>query len=422
MLISYVWPEPQSSAAGLRDLNLIEGFRQQGYEVVIASAAENDRGRSVCESWAKSKEGVFVHSIRLNDSSFNQWIARLQPSLVVFDRFVTEEQFGWRVRGASPESLLVLDTQDLHCLRVSREKNLREQLRMQSWTEVDPSVPRVWDEDLVCRELASLHRVDLAWILSDFELLILKNVFGVSEQRIQVSRFAYPMHRPIYYSQGFEERQDFVMVGNFRHAPNLDAWRWLRAEVWPRIRAELPGVNLHVFGAYPPREVMEADEPSKGFHVHGTAADLSEVFQGRRVSLAPLRFGAGIKGKVTDSWWHGVPVVGTSIAAEGMRSPSKDWGGLIANDTAGLARACVELYADSQSWHRAQENGLTLLNELFSEREFASGISGSLERVRQNRARSSLDWTRRMLLQSSLDSYRYFGKWLELKSATGKKA
>ena len=191
-MISYVWPEPQSSAAGLRDLNLIEGLRQAGHEVIIASAAQNEPGRILCEQWAREKPGVSVHPILLNDSSFDLWIARLRPELVVLDRFVTEEQFGWRVRESSPESLLVLDTQDLHFLRASREAALRKSLREGSWSRVDSGIPREWDADLVCRELASIHRVDLTWLVSGDERRILEQEFAVDGRRLAVSRFAYP--------------------------------------------------------------------------------------------------------------------------------------------------------------------------------------------------------------------------------------
>ena len=161
---------------------------------------------------------------------------------------------------------------------------------------------------------------------------------------------------------------------------------------------------------------MEAHEPRAGFHVHGPAKTLPEVFEGRRVSLAPLRFGAGIKGKVSDSWAHGVPVAGTSIAAEGMRG-SGDWGGVIADDAESLARASVELHEREELWPGAVAAGGAILSELFSEVRFERDLLASLEQARATRARMGDDWIRGMLTHSFSDSYRYFGRWLEAKAA-----
>lgn len=424
LLIAYVWPEPQSSAAGLRDRNLIEGLLQSGYEVVIASASENEPGRIFCERWAGEVPALSVHPIRLNDSSFDSWVAELQPELVIFDRFVIEEQFGWRVRRSAPSAVCILDTQDLHFLRLSREQALRRALQEQRWTCVAAAGGGEWDAGLVCRELAAIHRVDLAWLVSDFERDLLVREFRVEASRLAVSRFAYP--EPPWRPSGsagergaeFLTRSGFSMVGNFRHAPNLDAFRWLRHEIWPRVRRLLPRAEVHVYGAYPPKEAMEAHAPQAGFLVHGPAKDLAEVFSARRVSLAPLRFGAGIKGKIADSWWHGVPVVSTSIGREGM-SDEGAWGGRVADEAAAFAQACVEIHESEGAWSAARAEGGRLLERLFSQATFMRDFSSSLENAMGSRRRFSTDWTRRILLQATTDSYRYFGKWLELKSSRG---
>lgn len=105
----------------------MEAFIQAGFEVLVASAAANEPGRAFCE------RSYRTHSILLNDESFDRWLSELKPEVVIFDRFVVEEQFGWRVREASPESICILDTQDLHFLRLSREKNHRRALREGRW-------------------------------------------------------------------------------------------------------------------------------------------------------------------------------------------------------------------------------------------------------------------------------------------------
>ncbi|MBU6376232.1 MAG: glycosyltransferase, partial [Bdellovibrionales bacterium] len=391
-----------------------------GYQVIIASAAQNILGKEACERWSADWPEVSVHPILLNHSSFDSWIGALCPQLVIFDRFVTEEQFGWRVRQASPGSVMILDTQDLHFLRSSREKLFREALNAERWERVESGVPAAWETDLVCRELASLHRVDLAWLISDFEQALLINRFRVEPSRLFVSRFAYPqrpwLREPA--AKAFQERMGFVQLGNFRHAPNLDAFRWLRQEVWPRIRCLLPQARVDVYGAYPTQEVLEANQPQLGFFVHGRAEDLSEVFRKARVSLAPLRFGAGIKGKIADSWWHGVPVVSTSIGSEGMGSAGA-WGGLISDSAEEFATESVRLHESQDQWELSRAHAGRVLDERFSESVFVEQIRESILRANQCHLEAKNDWIRQMLNHATLDTYRYFGKWLELKATRG---
>jgi hypothetical protein len=419
VLISYVWPEPQSSAAGLRNFNVIDALLRLGFEVVIASAAQNEPGRLACQRWAGEQAKLEVRPIQLNDSSFDAWIGALRPDLVIFDRFMIEEQFGWRVRQSSPESICILDTVDLHFVRFSRERDLKRSLRDESWSSVGWGAGLDWDRELSSRELASIHRVDLTWLVSDFERELLVRDFGLDSRRVAVSRFAYPEpawagNRTEPLEAGFSSRSGFCLIGNFRHAPNLDAFRWMRTEVWPRIRAALPRAELHVYGAYPPKEVMEAHSVRSGFLVHGPAQDLKQVFSGRRVSLAPLRFGAGIKGKISDSWWHGVPVASTSIGFEGM-SDGAGWGGRVADTVESFALACVELHENEAEWKAACSSGFRILGTLFSGAVFDRDLEAGLSQAESGRAARGTDWVRQMMCHATLDSYRYFGKWLELK-------
>jgi glycosyltransferase involved in cell wall biosynthesis len=415
-LITSVWPEPQSSAAGLRDQNIVQGLRALEIEVVIASAARNEGGRARCAEWVARDSGLSIRQLELNCSSTQKWLQEIQPEGVIFDRFIVEEQFGARVREAVPEALTVLDTQDLHFLRLSREQAHRQELRQIQ--TAGQGLDSLWDADLVCRELSAIHRVDLVWLVSDFERELLVNEFEVDAERLVVSRFAYP-EPPLgleFGDSAFEGRSGFVLLGNFRHAPNLDAFRWMRAELWPEIRRRLPQAQIQCFGAYPPKEVMQAHAPQKGFHVHGSAADLSVVFSSPRVSLAPLRFGAGIKGKISDSWWYGVPVVSTSLGAEGMGDAS-EWGGLVTAGAASFVEACCLLHEDASVWKQAHQRGRKILRERFSWDVFLNGMQESLDRARARRATKSRDWVRQMLCHASADQYRYFGRWLESKQS-----
>ncbi len=117
IVLGYVWPEPHSSAAGWRMLSLIQLYREQGWRIIFASPAERGPHRFDLANWQ-----IEEVEVRINDSSFDQWIGQLQPDVVLFDRFMLEEQFGWRVEAACPQALRLLDSEDLHCLRAARQQ------------------------------------------------------------------------------------------------------------------------------------------------------------------------------------------------------------------------------------------------------------------------------------------------------------
>src|SRR4051812_31146501 len=119
LIIGYVWPEPNSSAAGSRMLGLIRLFLAQDWEIIFVSAAALSEHRANLMEF-----GVEEKAIALNDSSFNEYLKRFQPDAVLFDRFFTEEQFGWRVEQVCPQALRLLDTEDLHSLRHVRHQLL----------------------------------------------------------------------------------------------------------------------------------------------------------------------------------------------------------------------------------------------------------------------------------------------------------
>jgi O-antigen biosynthesis protein len=344
LMIGYVWPEPLSSAAGFRTQNLIEAFLNRGWEVVFSSPSKDNPHRQ-----ALAAQGIRTHCFAANDPAFDQMIREERPEVVVFDRFVIEEQFGWRVRENAPECVRILDTQDLHCLRRARESTL----------ELHPLI----EGDDLNREMASIYRCDLTLVISDHELVLLQSQLKVPSELLHLFRFAYKKGKPEVWPV-WREREGFCMIGNFRHPPNLDGFRWFHGKIWPEIKRQLPSAVVRVYGAYPPREAMALHDPRHGFHVEGWVEDQFHAISRHRVNLAPLRFGAGIKGKISDGWHCGTPIVSTPIGAEGMGS-SGAWGGTIANDEKDFSRAAVLLHEDHTAWDKAQTEGFNLMRELF---------------------------------------------------------
>jgi glycosyltransferase involved in cell wall biosynthesis len=403
--ITTVWPEFRSSAAGVRIWNLAKVLREMGHELVFGSPSRDGEWRKELES-----HGYQTLSCVPNDSEWDVELSRLSPQCVIFDRFVMEEMFGWRVSEVLPQAYQILDTQDLHSLRRIRERALG--LGASAW-EIETPSSSLWklgEEDLL-RELASIYRVDWTWVVSDFECDLLKRRFQVSAERVSVVRIPIQM-------QDFphRERSDFVWIGNFRHAPNWDAVLWLKREVWPAIRANAPEARLELFGAYPPKEAMKLHSEAEGFLMRGPAEDQYRELSRFRASLAPLRFGAGIKGKILDSWAVGTPVIATPIAAEGMTEGAA-FGGWISRTPQEIARSCAKALRDPKDWEHRVKLASERMKELYSFSAVRTQLESQWERVSGVRTEN---WIGRILRREEFQSKKYFSKWIEAKESRRK--
>lgn len=404
LFLGYGWPEPRSSAAGLRSMNLIDAFIDSGWEIVFCSTSKKNEHSLNLEA-----RGIRTEQMHFNDPLFDLFISQELPDYVIFDRFLTEEQFGWRVQHFSPNSIRIIDTIDLHFLRREREKHLKAGMSLPDLGECkfNLSTPDAF------REVAAIYRSDCSLIISDFEMNLLVERLKVPQNLLFLSRFQYPELAPF---PSFEERSNFVMIGNFRHPPNLDALHWLKKDIWPRIHRHLPLAQVHIFGAYPTKEIMNLTDSKTGFIVKGPAEDQFQTLRQYRINLAPLRFGAGIKGKITDGWWTGTPVITTSIGAEGM-SNDLPWGGEISDSLDEFILKSVELYQMKDKWEKKQAQGKIIIEELYSRVPHAEDFIQTLDTLKQN----LIQFRRENFIGGMLNhhlhkSTKYFSLWIESKN------
>lgn len=405
LIVGYVWPEPRSSAAGTRIVQLIRWAQSAGYTVTFASASEPGEAAEDLTALA-----VECHSVRLNCSSFDDFVRELAPELVIFDRFICEEQFGWRVASACPQALRVLDSEDLHCLRDARER--AHKAGRPVLTPVDDDL----FSDMAQRELASIYRCDITLVISDAELAILRQEFNVPAALLHHCPFMFEPIDPAHWTP-LTERQHFVFIGNYRHAPNWDAVRYLR-ELWPAIRQQLPEAELHLYGAYPPKKAMQLDNPALGFRVLGWAPNAYTVLAQARVCLAPLRFGAGIKGKLAEAMACGTPSVTTAIGAEGMTAMGRlAWPGKVAESDADVIKAAVDLYEQPDCWRTAQSHCAPVFNALFDRARVEQALSERLAQIQHNlKAHRLRNITGALLQQQHYRSTEFMSRWIEVKT------
>jgi O-antigen biosynthesis protein len=382
-------------------LQIIRLFQQLNWEVHYASTAAES-------PFAIDLSGIGVNklSIKVNDIGFDALIQNLAPDMVIYDRFMTEEQFGWRVAKYVPNALRILDTEDLHCLRYARQRAFQEK--------------RVFkDDDLLSdvaiREVAAILRSDITLMISAVEMDLLQRVFKVDAGLLHYLPFMVDAEEQ-KSDKTFSDRQHFVSIGNFHHAPNLDAVKYLKSDIWPLIRKQMPNAELHVYGAYPTQQVLEMNDPSSGFIVKGRAEDAFEVIGNARVLLAPLRFGAGLKGKLLNAMQCGTPNVTSSIGAEAMHG-QLPWNGFIADDAAEYAEKAVQLYQDEKLWTEAQQNGSIILKGIFDAGLHSQVFIERLKAIQKNLTKHrSSNFMGQMLKHHTMRSTEYMSKWIEAKN------
>jgi O-antigen biosynthesis protein len=401
LIIGFVWPEPTSSAAGTRMIQLVDLFLSKGYEITFASAASKSDF-----SYDFAQTPVIEQQIKLNDESFNSFLKTLNPEIVMFDRFMVEEQYGWRVQQECPNALRILDTEDLHCLRNARQQSDKKKQILDLFS------------DTAKREIASILRCDLSLIISEVEMDILKNQFKIDPSLIYYLPFLEEEinQQVIEKWIPFEDRTDFVFIGNFLHEPNWNTVQVLKTRIWPLLRKRLPSANLNIFGSYPSQKVLQLDNKSEKFLIKGRAVDAKETIAKHRILLAPIQFGAGVKGKFINAMQVGTPSVTTSVGAEAMKG-DLDWNGSIQDDPELFIEEALKLYQDKNAWQVAQQNGVQIINQRYLAKYFADQFTQEVERLASDlTAHRQNNFFGQILNHHTAQSTKYMSLWIEEKN------
>ncbi|EJN24990.1 hypothetical protein PMI35_04120 [Pseudomonas sp. GM78] len=418
LVIGYVWPEPRSSAASGHVLQILETFLQQGWDITFSSPAGTGEHRADLTTL-----GIREVPIELNNSSFDDFVRELAPDMVLFDQFMMEEQFGWRVEKHCPDALRVLETSDLQSLRHARHQRLKDRLKASDdnndFNELFAPALReefelMADTDLAKREIAALYRCDLNLMVSEVEIELLVEQFNMPRHLLHWCPLM--VEPPCVPPAAFEDRAHFISIGNFRHAPNWDAVLWMKTTIWPLIRERLPNAQLHIYGAYTPPKATALHNAAQGFHVMNWTEDALQVMSAARVCLAPLRFGAGIKGKIVDAMLCGTPCVTTPIGAEAMHG-EHSWPGVIAQTAQAFAHSAVQLYKDESCWKDAQAFGQTLLSDRYQRSIHGQALIEKLRYCQRNLLQLRRDnFTGSMLRHHHNKSTQYMAQWIEAKN------
>jgi GT2 family glycosyltransferase len=269
---------------------------------------------------------------------------------------LSRPQVAWKfleeLRMHAPHCLICYDTVDLHFLRLQRQAELAA-------STGDGAAGALTGKAAASRELelGLARAVDLTMVVSEHEERLLRSLVPEADVRLLSN-----VHQVASVVAGPQGRAGLLFVGSFDHLPNRDAAQWMAHEVLPLVHCRRPGTVLHVVGSNPSPDVREL--ASETVEVHGWVADLGPLHQRCRMSVAPLRFGAGVKGKVGESMAAGLPTVCTPMAVEGMELLHGQHV-LVAGDATGFAEQVLALLDDDALWCALSEAGAGAITDRF---------------------------------------------------------
>jgi len=353
VLVIDLWaPAPDRDAASLRMFHLLELLASGGSRVCFAERAQRPSA-----DWPVR---LPARDVTLVDGRLEEHLldADLYDAIVVSRGAATTALFA-AVRHSAPRTRLIYDTVDLQYVwEFRRARHLNNGVLLRHALE------------LKAEAQALVESADATLVVSEVERRELLELCPAAA--IQV---VSTIHLPTASTPSFASRSGAVFVGNFSYEPNADALEYLASEVWPRVRAIDLGLELRLVGSFPP-EALTGPEPP-GVVLVGHVPELAPVLDRARLSVAPLRFGAGVKGKVLSSLSRGLPVVGSPVAFEGI-TVEHEREVLVAEEPAALAREIARLHRDAALWQRLSKAGLAVIAKHFSPAAARAGLGAAL--------------------------------------------
>ncbi|HEX6832532.1 MAG TPA: glycosyltransferase, partial [Rudaea sp.] len=345
LIVDSYTPTPDQDSGSLRMINLMRILRGLRYAVSFLPENHAHAGKYTQALQALGVQALY-HPFVPNAVAWLRDHGRALDAIILSRHYVASNYVGLARLYAS-QAKLIFDTVDLHYLREERAaalENKPELARHAARTKLQElKLMRECDVTLV---VSAVERELLARELPDARVEILSNVHAVHGRR-----------------RGFDERHDLVFVGGFEHPPNIDAVRWFVREIFPKVRAAKPQITFHLIGSKAPRQVLEL--AGDGVIVHGYVEDIAPFMDDCRLSIAPLRYGAGVKGKVNMAMSYGLPVVATHVAVEGMHVRA-GVDVMVADDADAFAAAILRAYDDATLWKTLSDNGLANVRQHFS--------------------------------------------------------
>ena len=336
---------PDQDAGSVRLLNMLRLLKRDGHHLTFVADNLEYKQKYVAllqQIGVEVLHGTFAGTVR-------KVLQTRGPSLdaIMFCRHYIASRYVDQVRTFAPHARIIFDTIDLHFVREEREAALRNDAAMSRAAAVTRA-----------KELGVMKNADLTLVVSEFEKALLGDILPTAKVDI-ISLINDEASAP----RPFFERSGILFIGGFRHPPNVDGVTWYITEVLPHVRRALPDVITTIVGSNMPDSLKTL--ACDGVDIKGFVENTEPLLLSARVSIAPLRFGAGIKGKINEAMKYGIPVVATACAVEGMHLvPETDV--LVSDDAEGFAQAIARAYQDEALWNKLSQGGLQNVRQHFS--------------------------------------------------------
>jgi GT2 family glycosyltransferase len=345
-------PTPDRDAGSLRMLNILRALSEWCHPVFITTSKQ---------VWPDYERRLWKEGIETASAFSLHWLMKERQfrAAIISRPFVAEALLG-SIRRADPRVRVVFDLVDVHFIRYAREAALTG------------DAATAGEAERFRRVETQLSRAsDLLWCNSSADKEVMeREAPGVPSVVIPT------IHRTHTGGLPFEEREHLLFVGNFRHRPNEDGVHFFIREVLPKVREELPGVELLLVGDGAPHEFSQL--AAGGVRLLGYVPDVDPLFARARVFVAPIRFGAGVKGKIGEALAYAIPLVTTTVGAEGMSLRDGEEA-LIADTAPEFAAAVVRLYRNAELWQRLASHAHAHVEQHFSPRVVGRIVNDSVK-------------------------------------------
>jgi O-antigen biosynthesis protein len=336
---------PDQDSGSLRLLNIMRLLVSEGHHVTFV--AENLQGTSKYRCLLEASGVEVLHGDWARNVNHVLRTRGRDCDVIMFCRHYVASAHIDAARLYSPHATILFDTVDLHFLREEREAALLGSAGVLAAAQKTKA-----DELSLCR------RADATIVVSEVEKKILAELAPSARVEILSN-----VHRMETERASFDERSGVLFVGGFRHPPNVDAVKWYAQFVLPILHERAPDIVTRIVGSNMPNEIEALKQP--GLEIVGFVEDIKPILRRARVSIAPLRYGAGVKGKVNEAMNFGIPVVATALAVEGMHMTSGH-DCLVADDPEIFAEHVIALHTDPALWQRISGNAFASVEAHFS--------------------------------------------------------
>lgn len=375
LCIEYRFPRFDQDAGSLRLFTILKILRSLGHQVTFFS---NEIEPAAHHAQALTDLGIRM----IAGGLFRERVADLQRDgcdVVLISREANATDYLALVKETMPSAFVIFDTVDISFLRTARQAAV-EQDRSLSYRALV----------LKHRELDAARKSDMVWVVSEADRdCLLREDPKIESEVVSLIQDAHPA------PAGFAHRAGLLFLGGFEHRPNVDAVLYFAEEIFPVIRTAVSGIGLTVVGSQVPPEIQTLHDPGQGITVLGYVEDLTAVLMDHRVFVAPLRYGAGVKGKILHALSHGLPTVTTTIGAEGMGLRHQETV-LIADLPSAFAEQTITLYTDEALWTRLSSAGRQYLQAHYSTDVARRQIMKTLDPIlRRRHAHGSVGWENR---------------------------